>query len=309
MITFSHVTKQFSRVRAVDDLSFSVEKGEIVAFLGPNGAGKTTSLRMILQLIQPDKGYIHYAESLQTSGKLEKSKIGYLPEERGIYQETPILKTLIYLASLRGMPKDQAHTSAVDWLVRFGLKDRANDKVSSLSKGNQQKIQFIASVIHKPDFAILDEPFSGFDPINQEIISNLIRTLRDEGTTILFSAHQMQLVERIADRIILLSGGKELMSGTMQDLRKHMGDGQKLEVSFSGDVLSEQLYTSEILIAEQDSVTGMWQITPRPGIALNEALHVLTSAGNIETLRTTEVNLHDIFIQSFGVKQGEENEA
>ncbi|MCC5927128.1 MAG: ATP-binding cassette domain-containing protein [Bacteroidetes bacterium] len=304
MITFSKVTKQFSRVRAVNELSFTVNQGEIFALLGPNGAGKTTSLRMLLQLINPDEGAIRYSESLLTEGKLERTRIGYLPEERGIYQDTPILKTLVYLASLRGMPTSDARKSAMEWLERFEIADRAADKVSTLSKGNQQKIQFIASIMHGPEFAILDEPFSGFDPINQEVISDMIRGLREQGTTILLSAHQMLLVERIADRLLLLSDGRELMSGTMLELRRKMGDGQKLEVQFSALTSPSLLVESSLLDAREDTATGMWQVLPRPGVPLNDALQVLTQAGRIETLRTAQANLHDIFIQSFGTTNG-----
>lgn len=309
MITFTQVTKQFSKVRAVDDLSFTVQKGEIFALLGPNGAGKTTSVRMLLQLIRPDAGTIQYRNSLLDAGSLNRTRIGYLPEERGIYQDTPILKTLVYLSSLRGMPATDARKRALGWLERFGIADRAGEKVSTLSKGNQQKVQFIAAVMHAPEFAILDEPFSGFDPINQEVISDMIRELRDNGTTILLSAHQMQLVERISDRILLLSGGRELMSGTMEELRRRMGDGQKLEVFFT-ELSDEGLLThSSLLDVHKDEVTGMWEVMPRPGVALNDALSVLTQAGTIETLRTTQANLHDIFIQSFGVTNGGQDEA
>ena len=309
MITFTQVTKQFSKVRAVDDLSFTVQKGEIFALLGPNGAGKTTSVRMLLQLIRPDAGTIQYRNSLLDAGSLNRTRIGYLPEERGIYQDTPILKTLVYLSSLRGMPATDARKRALVWLERFGIADRAGEKVSTLSKGNQQKVQFIAAVMHAPEFAILDEPFSGFDPINQEVISDMIRELRDNGTTILLSAHQMQLVERISDRILLLSGGRELMSGTMEELRRRMGDGQKLEVFFT-ELSDEGLLThSSLLDVHKDEVTGMWEVMPRPGVALNDALSVLTQAGTIETLRTTQANLHDIFIQSFGVTNGGQDEA
>jgi ABC-2 type transport system ATP-binding protein len=309
MITFSNVTKQFSKVRAVDNLSFTVNKGEIFALLGPNGAGKTTSVRMILQLIQPDKGTITCSDSLLTDGRLERTRIGYLPEERGIYQDTPILKTLIYLASLRGMPAGEAKSRAVEWLKRFGIADRAGDKVSTLSKGNQQKVQFIASVMHEPEFAILDEPFSGFDPINQEVISDMIRELRNQGTTILLSAHQMQLVERIADRILLLSGGKELMSGTMDELRKRVGAGQKLEVRFEELARPELLADATRMQAHYDHAAATWQVLPQPGESINDVLQLLTAAGTIESLRTSEANLHDIFIQSFGVTKEDGNEA
>lgn len=302
MISFDQVTKQYSRVRAVDELSFTLNRGEIFALLGPNGAGKTTSVRMLLQLIHPDSGEIRYGDELIHDGWLDRYRIGYLPEERGIYQDSPILKTLVYLASLRGMSTEEAKNSSLKWLEQFGIADRAGDKVSTLSKGNQQKVQFIASIIHNPLFAILDEPFSGFDPINQEIISGMIRELRNNGTTILISAHQMQLVERIADRILLLADGKELMNGTMDELRKQSGTGQKLEVRFSQLLHADKLTENDLITAIQDEESGAWLVMPKRGVSLNDLLQFIAEAGSIESLRSSEANLHDIFIQSFGMK-------
>ncbi|TVR34012.1 MAG: ATP-binding cassette domain-containing protein, partial [Balneolaceae bacterium] len=210
MLQFENVVKKFAKVRAVDELSFEIRKGEIFALLGPNGAGKTTGVRMIMQIMEPDSGSITFDPSIMKGGKVDRSKLGYLPEERGLYQDAPIMKTLIYLSTLRGSDPAEAEKKASEWLDRFGILDRQADKISTLSKGNQQKVQFIASILHEPDFVVLDEPFSGFDPINQERISDCIRELRESGMTILLSAHQMQLVERIADRILLINNGREL---------------------------------------------------------------------------------------------------
>jgi ABC-2 type transport system ATP-binding protein len=299
MITFSEVTKQFSKVRAVDELSFTVKEGEIFALLGPNGAGKTTSVRMLMQVVMPDSGTISYDDALMDNGKVSRSRLGYLPEERGLYQDTPILKTLVYLATLRGMKQVHAREEALRWLKRFELTDRQGDKVSALSKGNQQKVQFIASILHKPAFAILDEPFSGFDPINQEVISDMIRELRDNGTTILLSAHQMQLVERIADRILLLSAGRELMSGTLGEIRSQMVGEQKLEVQFSSLDSDAALTGSDLVDATFNVDRQVWQVMLKQGTSVNDALTLLTRVGTITQLKTAEVNLHDIFISSF----------
>ena len=196
------IKKEFTQVNAVDRLSFDVFEGEIFALLGPNGAGKTTTVRMLMGIIRPDSGVIRYSLSA-SEAPFDLSELGYLPEERGLYRDMPVLRTLAYMGTLQGMTRKEARSAAMQWLERLGLKERAEDKLDALSKGNQQKIQFISAVLHRPRFLIFDEPFSGLDPINQELISDLIRQLRDEGATILLSAHQMQLVEMIADRLLL----------------------------------------------------------------------------------------------------------
>lgn len=299
MLAFESVVKQFGKVRAVDDLSFEVGKGEIFALLGPNGAGKTSTVRMIMQIMAPDSGSITFHTSLRIGEKVDRTKLGYLPEERGLYQDTPILKTLVYLATLRGLDASVAASRASGWLERFGILDRKNEKVSTLSKGNQQKVQFIASILHQPDFAILDEPFSGFDPLNQERISDVIRELRDGGMTILLSAHQMQLVENIADRVLMINHGKEMISGTLNEIRKSTISGQKLMITYHGEVNEELLQQSDDVRSSTLTADGEWEIYLSENDSLNEALQVLLKAGSVASLRTTEVNLHEIFIESF----------
>ncbi|TVQ02620.1 MAG: ATP-binding cassette domain-containing protein [Balneolaceae bacterium] len=299
MLTFSNVTKQYSKVTAVNHLSFSIQKGEIFALLGPNGAGKTTSVRMIMQIIEPDSGKIRFDPGLITGKGVDRRLLGYLPEERGLYQESPILKTLVYLAALRGKEPGWARKEAIKWLERFGLKERMNDKISALSKGNQQKVQFISSILHEPDFVVLDEPFSGFDPINQEFISDCIRELRQSGMTILLSAHQMQLVERIADRILLISDGKELVSGTLEEIRQTIISGQKIVVKYEGDVNSGQLGAIQGISGYQVIGEGEWEVYLNEGVVLNGILSGLALAGTINDLKTAETNLHEIFIHSF----------
>lgn len=299
MLTFSNVIKQYSKVTAVDRLSFTIQKGEIFALLGPNGAGKTTSVRMIMQIIEPDSGEIVFDPSIVIKGSVNRTRLGYLPEERGLYQETPIIKTLTYLAALRGKEASWSRKRAMEWLERFGLKERMNDKISALSKGNQQKVQFISSILHEPDFAVLDEPFSGFDPINQELMSDCVRELRDGGMTILLSAHQMQLVERIADRILLISQGRELVSGTLEEIRQETISGQKIVAKYAGEVNSEQLLNTNGISGYERLENHEWEIYLEEGFALNGVLNGLTAAGTLTDLKTAETNLHEIFIQSF----------
>lgn len=305
MLSFQSVEKQFNKIKAVDNLSFDVNRGEIFALLGPNGAGKTTSVRMIMQIIEPDSGTVSFDASFQENGRVNRSRLGYLPEDRGLYQDVPLMKTLLYLASLRGCEPKTTAPKAAEWLKRFDIYDRRHDKISSLSKGNQQKIQFIASILHEPDFAVLDEPFSGFDPINQELISDVIRELRDAGMTILLSAHQMELVEKIADRILMIHQGRELLSGTLAEIRSRTVSGQKLVVEYRGDVATERLKNSPVIQSIEPKGSGTWEIFWSDGAEMNQVLSEITSAGTIASLQTSDVTLHEIFIQSFTKKESE----
>ncbi len=214
-LAVTRVRKQYATVLAVDDISFNVRRGEIVALLGPNGAGKTTLLRMLVRITHPDSGSIQWEG---TDAPISPLSLGYLPEDRGLYQEMPIRKTLTYFARLRGVAAPQAAQRADEWLERLGLLDRAGEKLGALSKGNQQKVQFAAAVLHGPRMAILDEPFSGLDPVNQEAFLDIVRELRDAGTTVLLSAHQMSLVERVADRVFVMHRGRELLHAATTEL-------------------------------------------------------------------------------------------
>ena len=215
-LAIDRVEKRYATVQAVAGVSFDVSPGEAVALLGPNGAGKTTLLRMLVGITRPDSGRILW-EGVERDA-LPARDVGYLPEDRGLYQDVPIQRTLEYFARLRGLAAADAARRARAWLERFELADRAEEKLGALSKGNQQKVQFAAAVLHEPRFAILDEPFSGLDPLNQELFLTLVSEMRAGGTTILFSAHQMALVERMADRVFVLHRGRELLHARTADL-------------------------------------------------------------------------------------------
>ncbi len=212
-LTVSEVRKHYATVRAVDGISFSHQRGEVLALLGPNGAGKTTLLRMLAGITRPDSGTIEWV-----GGSLDAADLGYLPEDRGLYRDVPIQRTLAYFARLHGVAPTDANRTADEWLQRLGLADRATENLGTLSKGNQQKVQFASAVLHRPRYAILDEPFSGLDPINQDVFIGYVRDLRADGTTVLLSAHQMQLVERLADRAIVMNRGRILLEGALSDL-------------------------------------------------------------------------------------------
>lgn len=196
VLRLSDVTKRFAGRTVVDRLSFEIRSGEVFALLGPNGAGKTTIVRMLVGMILPDEGRIEVGPGDAPSAVLPSEQTGYLPEDRGLYRDVSVLRTLVFFGMLRGLERRTARQRAEQWLERTGLLDRANEKVSALSKGNQQRVQLIAAVLHNPRIAILDEPFAGLDPIGQEFFLELLQELKQAGTTILLSAHQMDLVER-----------------------------------------------------------------------------------------------------------------
>ena len=215
-----NIEKTFQSTKAVDRISFEVESGEILGLLGPNGAGKTTTIRMIMDIIQPDKGEIVLNKNLVEDQK----QIGYLPEERGIYDTTKVLDTILYFADLKNMEQNKARKEANRWLELFNLAKFKNNKIEELSRGMQQKVQFIISVIHKPKLLILDEVFSGLDPVNQELFKKIIRDLTDEGTTILLSSHRMNLVEEICSRIFMINNGQRVLYGKIEDIKDYYNE-------------------------------------------------------------------------------------
>jgi ABC-2 type transport system ATP-binding protein len=217
VLVLNDVVKRFGAFAAVDRLTFSVGRGEIFGFLGPNGAGKTTTLRMILDIIQPTSGRIEVLGS--NSVRAVRHRIGYLPEERGLYRKMRAAETIAYFAQLRGTPAQQARARAHELLERFGLGPFARAKNESLSKGMAQKVQLLSTIAHDPELLILDEPFSGLDPINQATLETLIAELREAGRTIIFSTHTMQHAERLCDRFLIMAKGKSEFEGTLDDAR------------------------------------------------------------------------------------------
>lgn len=291
------ILKQFGKLNAVNHLSFSVRRGEIFALLGPNGAGKTTTVRMLMNIIRPDEGQIEfYLDESKMSKIPSSSQLGYLPEERGLYQEIPIIKTLEFMGIIRGMSKIQAQESAEQWLKKLELLDRKNEKLSTLSKGNQQKIQFISSVLHNPLFAVLDEPFAGYDPINQEAFLRIIKELRDKGTTILLSAHQMHLVERVADRVLLINNGKKIAYGTVDEIKKDYSTGEKLIINVEGQPELSFLQNDDAVEKVEIDKEGEIKISLKRNKSLSGLLTKAASQFHITSLRTEQITLHDIFI-------------
>ncbi|HTY58242.1 MAG TPA: ATP-binding cassette domain-containing protein, partial [Bacteroidota bacterium] len=206
MLTVTDLRKEFATVVAVDGVSFQAGTGEVFGLLGPNGAGKTTTIRMILNILVPDGGSVTY-DGRPFSPEI-RNRIGYLPEERGLYRKSRLLDTIVYFAGLRGMKRSAARERALHWLDRLSLGEYRDRKVEELSKGNQQKVQFICAIIHDPTIVVLDEPFSGLDPVNQILIKEIFQELRTAGKTVVFSTHQMDQAERLSDAISLINRGR-----------------------------------------------------------------------------------------------------
>lgn len=216
-VQVSNVHKFFGSLRAVDDVSFTVEKGEIFGLLGPNGAGKTTLIRLILDILKPDAGQITVLGGLIDEAK--KDRIGYMPEERGLYQDISLERGLIYLASLKGIAHAEARARTIDYLERFDLADYRKRKVKELSKGLQQKAQVIATILHQPELIIVDEPFISLDPLNTKMIKTMLLELHNQGTTIIMSTHQLNQVEELCDRIMLMNFGQVILYGGLDEIR------------------------------------------------------------------------------------------
>ena len=260
MLILEDLKKTYDGIRAVNDVSFKVEKGDIYGFLGPNGAGKTTTIRMIMGIIHPDSGRIEL--NGDDINSLNRQHLGYLPEDRGLYQKQKLEETLQYFGLLRGLDNEQARAKALKWLERFDLGEQGNRKIEELSKGNQQKIQFILSLLHDPDLIIMDEPFTGLDPLNQLLLKEIIQEKQDEGKTIIFSTHQMEQVERLCNNICLINQGQIIVEGALEDIRKkHTSDAVELRFSGNMDTKKVTEYFKELEINE-NRLSGVLEKKP-----------------------------------------------
>ncbi|NWG28058.1 MAG: ATP-binding cassette domain-containing protein [Ignavibacteriaceae bacterium] len=232
MLIVNNLVKKFNNTLAVDNLSFQVNPGKIFGLLGPNGAGKTTTIRTILNIIKPTSGEIIFDGRPITYEYY--NLIGYLPEERGLYKRSKVIDVLIYFSALKNLSRTDSLIRAEFWLKRLNILEFRDKKIEQLSKGNQQKVQLIAAILHNPQLLILDEPFTGFDPINQQEVKDLILSFLSEGKTIILSTHQMELAEKLCEDILLINNGREVTSGKLSDIKKNFG-GNNIRLSFSGD--------------------------------------------------------------------------
>lgn len=291
------VRKSFGEVTAVDRLSFDVRTGEIFALLGPNGAGKTTMVRMLLDIIRPDEGDIAFLVRGSPTARISPQDAGYLPEDRGLFKDQPIIRTLIFMGVIRGMERGNAKKTAESWLDRLDLRNRAGEKLDALSKGNQQKVQFIASVLHGPRLAILDEPFAGLDPINQELFLDILRELRDQGTTVLLCAHQMQLVERLADRVLLMNRGRCVLHGSIEEIRQGASASNRILLTVEGSPQLDRFGALEAVDRVEMTANGEVALYVRRGEPLSGLLNAVAQETEVLAIQSEAIGLHDIYVQ------------
>jgi ABC-2 type transport system ATP-binding protein len=290
-----HIIKSFGDKMAVNDLSFEVAEGEMYGLLGANGAGKTTTMRMILGLILPDDGDIRYHGKGYSQEQL--SNLGYLPEERGMYPKIKVSDQIIYLAQLRGMSRKDADQNLKRWLEKFQVPEYYSKKVEELSKGNQQKIQFIAAVIHNPRILILDEAFSGLDPVNVELLKTTVKELRDGGTSIVFSTHRMEHVEELCRNITIMHKANPVLQGAIKDIKKKFPQ-ERVVVAAEGDIngLGTIAGVSEVFRHEH----GGYELKVNMPDAGQRILQHALSQGPVTRFEIMEPTLNEIFIKTVG---------
>jgi len=288
------VTKRFGAHTAVSEFDFEVPRGVICGLLGPNGSGKTTSIRMIMGILHPDEGSVSLFGS--DPDVTRRTRVGYLPEERGLYKKMKCLELIIFLAEIRGVPRSEGRKRGLVWLERLGLSEWAEKKVEDLSKGMQQKIQFISTVIHEPELLILDEPFSGLDPINQDVLEEIVRDFHAKGTTILFSTHLMDQAERLCERVCLISNARKVLDADLKELKAAERKGV-VAVEFEGP--DGWLRGPEVRRIEESN--GVTHLILEDGADHQPILKRGVESG-VRILRfdLVEPRLHDIFVRHAG---------
>lgn len=290
-IAVEGVTKRYNSLTAVDDLSLEVRQGAIFGLLGPNGAGKTTTLRMIMRILIPDEGSIQVLG--QPVSERTQDLIGYLPEERGLYPRMKVRQSLVFLGALKGLTESEADRRARRWLERFELADWAEKKLIDLSKGMQQKVQFIATVIHEPPLLILDEPFTGLDPVNATLVKDIMMELRDRGNTVILSTHRMEQVEMMCDSICLVNKGQNVLSGELRAIKKSYGKNT-VRMEFEG---SEE-FLKHPAIESVNHFGAVVEAKLRPGGDPQEVLKAAVASGaRLSRFELLEPPLNDIFIE------------
>ena len=292
MLEVNNLTKTFKDIVAVDNISFNVEPGKIFGLLGPNGAGKTTTIRMILNIIKPSIGTILFEGKPFTKEFFNIA--GYLPEERGLYKKSRVLDTLLYFAGLKNMNRKSAITESVKWLKKLEIENYKGKKIEELSKGNQQKVQFIASVVHNPKLLIFDEPFGGFDPINQQIIKDILLSFADSGKTIILSTHQMDTAEKLCSDFFLITKGKEVCCGSISQIKKKFG-ANTIRIEFEGD---SSYLNSNPSVAHIESYSNYAEVQLKDNTLPNDFLRAIINKININQFSIIEPTLNKIFIDA-----------
>ena len=295
------VTKRFAGHTAVRDLDLTVPAGAVYGLLGPNGAGKTTTIRMIMAIIAPDAGSVRLFGQAKRGRDLSQ-KIGYLPEERGLYRKMKVIDMLVFLAQIKGVEGRHAKKSAVEWLELLGLSDWVDKKVDDLSKGMQQKVQFISTLQHEPDLVILDEPFAGLDPVNTQVMKNVIVQLTRRGTTTLFSTHIMEQAEKLCDAVCIIARGAKVVDGPLNEVkRKHGGSHVVVAVENGLDSVAG-IVNDRSLVSKADNYGQYAELELVEGADAQRLLHGLVSSGaTVTRFEIAEPTLNKIFIDLVGL--------
>ncbi len=299
-IELDNVCKSFGAVRAVDGLSMQVPQGCVYGFLGPNGAGKTTTLRMIMDIIRPDSGVIRLFGTPASS--LARHRVGYMPEERGLYRKMTVTAVLHYFGTLKGMTAGQLRQRVPEWLARVDLAEHAGKKVEELSRGMHQKLQFVVTVINDPDLVILDEPFSGLDPVNQDMLREIIGRLRREGKTVLFSTHVMHEAERLCDFLVLIDRGQVVVNGTLDQIRAGH-EANTISLELEGD--TGFLPTLPMVQAVRPD-GRRFEVRLQDGADPQDLLRALVERARVRAFEIKQPSLHEIFVQLVGGRHAED---
>jgi len=295
VVELAAVTKAYESKVAVKDLSLSIESGQMFGLLGPNGAGKTSSIRMMMGITMPDSGRVNLFDKPFDRASLDR--VGYLPEERGLYKKMKVIDQLVFFGQLHGLAKEEAHKRALDWARRLEIVDGLDKRTQELSKGMQQKIQFIATLLHDPGLVVMDEPFSGLDPVNASLLQDALLELKANGKAILFSTHRMDQVEKLCDSICLINSGQAVLSGTVREIKSRY-ERNHVIVEFEGS--AEFLKSDEIAAA--NNYSGHAEITLKPHGDAQKLLHQAAAMASIYRFELVEPSLEEIFIQTVGGK-------
>ncbi len=296
-----NLSKSFDGVHAVKNASFSVPEGSIFGLIGRNGAGKTTTIRMMMNIYLPDSGEVELRGV--KVGQEFKDKVGYLPEERGLYKKMKVYDTLLFFAELKGKSAKDVESKAHHYLKRFDLLDRKNSKLEDLSKGNQQKVQFITTVLHDPEFVILDEPFSGLDPINTNLLKEIILEMKKEGKVIIFSTHMMDFAEKMCDHIAMIDKGEIILSGSLKDIKAKYSQ-RNISLNYQGDISFLKSHPIIEKIEDFGNTTGIRVKEPNQ---TQELLRILVENKiTVNKFDANEISLHEIFVEKAGQEVAEQ---
>ena len=304
-IEIEDVSKRYAEHVAVRDLTLHIPKGSVYGLLGPNGAGKTTTIRMILNIMAPDQGTIRILGTSSSDPRIT-DRIGYLPEERGLYRKMQVRRILRFLAELKGVPAKVADARIEEWLVRFDLKSAEKDwglaKIDELSRGMQQKVQFIGTLLHDPDLVILDEPFSGLDPINAQALKDTIMDLKRRGKTVIFSTHLMDNAERICDSVCIIARGVKVLDGSIAEIKQSHGTRNiALSLEGGGSNGVSEILADRHLVSRVDDSNRFFELEMAPGADPQDLLRRIVNTGaSVKRFELVQASLHQIFLEKVG---------